>query len=146
MAERKIVIVDLDGTLADVSHRLPYIRGRRKNWKRFFQLMHEDKPVAIVRDWVRKLSAEFEIVIITGRPDVYRKVTEEWLRQFEVPYDHIFMRQPGDHRPDYIVKRELLNKLDRSRVAFVIDDRREVCDMFRSCGLKVFQVRAGEEY
>ena len=32
------------------------------------------------------------------------------------------------------------------RHAFIIDDRPTVCDMFRSCGMRVFQVAVGTEY
>jgi hypothetical protein len=46
---RPIVIVDIDGTVADVHHRLHHIQGRgRKNWKRFFESMDYDTPIASV--------------------------------------------------------------------------------------------------
>lgn len=137
----KIVLVDMDGTLADVSHRLHFIRGK-KNWKQFFRAMDQDPPVTTVVEWVQKLAEDHDIVIVTGRPEDYVKNTEAWLQKFGVPYSRILMRRNGDHRPDHIVKKELLAQVDCSRVAFVIDDRPSVCDMWRDCGLKVYQVRA----
>lgn len=144
-SQRKIVLVDMDGTLSDVSHRIHHIRGK-KNWKQFFRLMDQDPPVAAVVDWVRNLAEDHEIVIVTGRPDDFRRNTEDWLKRYAVPYSRLLMRRSGDHRPDHVVKKELLERVDKHNVAFVIDDRPTVCDMWRGCGLKVYQVRVGEEY
>jgi phosphoglycolate phosphatase-like HAD superfamily hydrolase len=144
--EKPIVIVDMDGTLADVSHRLHHLSSPKKNWKRFFALMDEDPPSEIVLRWVRNLSPDYEVVIVTGRPDQYRTNTEQWLDRHDVTYSRIFMRRSGDHRPDHVVKKELLDEIGRNRVAFIIDDRPTVCDMFRSCGMRVFQVAVGTEY
>jgi hypothetical protein len=136
--QRKIVIVDMDGTLADVSHRLPHLYGPKKNWEKFFALMDADPPSTVIVDWVKNLSPDYEVVIVTGRPERFNK--------HNVPYSRILMRRSGDHRPDYVVKKELLNQVGQDRVAFVIDDRPTVCDMWRSCGLRVFPITYGPEY
>ncbi len=143
---RDLVLVDMDGTLADVTHRLHYIKSAKKDWKRFFQCMHEDPPNQVVMEWVRNLAPEYRVVIVTGRPDLYRQQTIDWLARHDVCYDAILMRREGDHRPDYVVKKEVLGSVDRERVAFVIDDRPNVCDMWRECGLRTIQVSAGESY
>ncbi len=125
-----------------------YIRqaGRRKDWKAFFAAMHRDPPIAEIADWVRQLASDHRIVIMTGRPEQYRRVTIAWLERFAIPWDELYMRPVGDHRPDYIVKREMLNALGeaRNRVEFVIDDRPAVCDMWRQAGLKCHQVGTGD--
>jgi phosphoglycolate phosphatase-like HAD superfamily hydrolase len=141
---RKSVIVDMDGTLADVRHRLHYLEGRRKNWKSFFAHMHKDPPNPEIVDMVRKLARDHEIVVVSGRPDTYQQVTEAWLRRYQVPYQEIHMRPAGDHRPDHIVKREILDRLlgAGKKIDLVIDDRPSVCDMWRECGLKVHQVKS----
>lgn len=143
---RDLVLVDMDGTLADVTHRLHHIKGAQKNWKSFFQYMHEDPPHDIVLAWVRNLAPEYRVVIVTGRPDTYRQQTIEWLTRHDVKYDAILMRPSGDHRPDYVVKKELLGSVNKDRVAFVIDDRPNVCDMWRDCGLRTIQLSMGESY
>jgi FMN phosphatase YigB (HAD superfamily) len=143
---RKIVIVDMDGTLADVSHRLHFLNGPKKNWKQFFAGMDDDPPSTVVVDWVRNLSPDYEVVIVTGRPDKYHTNTESWLRKHGIEFSRIIMRRSGDHRPDYVVKKELLDEVGRERVAFVIDDRPSVCDMWRALGLRVYQVAIGAEY
>ncbi len=40
----KIVIFDIDGTLADNSHRQHFLEGGKKDWKGFFDAMVDDQP------------------------------------------------------------------------------------------------------
>ncbi len=145
---RPIVLVDMDGTLADVRHRLHHIRqtGRKKDWKRFFAEMDADTPITDVVKWVRGLSPEHRIMIVTGRPEKFRPNTIDWLKRFDITWNDIFMRRNGDHRPDYVVKKEILESLGeaRERIVLVIDDRPSVCDMWRTEGLNCHQV-AGDE-
>lgn len=145
----RIVIVDMDGTLSDVGHRLHHIKGPgRKNWNEFFERMDQDPPNDEVVNMVREYANEHEIVIITGRPETYRQNTIDWLERNGVPFSRLYMRPSRNRRPDYVVKKEILDSLgpEKDRVALVIDDRPSVCDMWRACGLKVHQVETGEAY
>ena len=56
------------------------------------------------------------------------------------------MRTLGDMRKDSIVKQELYeqNILGKFNVSFILDDRQQVVDMWRSLGLTVFQVAEGD--
>lgn len=140
-----IVIVDMDGTLADVSHRLHFIKGPgRKNWPAFFEHMDQDPPNAAIVHAVNNYATNHEIVIVTGRPAKYRRNTVDWLHRYSVPFSRLYMRPGGDHRPDHVVKKEIFTSLgaDRFRVMLVIDDRPAVCDMWRACGLEVQQVES----
>jgi len=144
---KDIVIVDIDGTLSDVQHRLHFLKGPgKKDWKRFFEHAPSDPLVEIVVRWVKNLAPEYTAILITGRPEDYRRDTEQWLQQHGIGYSRLLMRHAGDRRPDTVVKRELLEQVGRARVAFVIDDRAAVCDMYRECGMRVFQVSSGESY
>ena len=42
--ERDTVICDIDGTIADNSHRQHYLEGKR-DWKSFFEGIENDKPI-----------------------------------------------------------------------------------------------------
>lgn len=141
---RPLVLVDMDGTLADVEHRVHHVRGRgKKNWPAFFRGMTKDKPNAVVAEWVKNLRPEYTIVILSGRPSSYARDTVQWLKKHKIPFDHLLMRREGDHRPDHIVKKELMATLPKRQIAFVIDDRASVCRMWRDEGLRVFQVAEG---
>lgn len=144
-SRRPIVFVDVDGTLADVRHRLHHIRGSaRKNWKAFFEAMDRDTPIASTVAWVHSLAEMHDIVIITGRPEHYRKRTIAWLKKNKVPFSDIFMRPDGDHRPDYEVKKEALARWPKSRIKLVIEDRPPVCEMWLREGIRCVLVQSDE--
>lgn len=142
---RKVVIVDMDGTLADAAHRLHHIRSRPKNWKAFFEGMDRDPLIPVVADWVRALAADHDIAIVTGRPAEYADRSTAWLRKHDIPFVQLFLRRSGDHRPDYVAKEDLLRVIPPERIAFAIDDREPVCAMWKRNGVRCFLVSSGEE-
>jgi hypothetical protein len=146
MASKSYVIVDIDGTIADVRHRLHHIHGAaRKNWKAFFEAMTRDEPIPNMLDYVRQLSQKHGILIVTGRPENYRDRTERWLRKHKVPYENLFMRRSGDHRPDYEAKAAVLKEFPPEQIVMAIDDRPPVCEMWESYGIKCMHVQSDQE-
>ncbi len=141
---RKIVLVDMDGTLSDCRHREHYIRGRRKNWLAFFSGMSQDPPHASIVELTRRLAADHNIAIVTGRPQQYLHDTIAWLERSAIRFSWLYMRRTGDHRPDYVVKREMLDRIPREKIVFVLDDREPVCNMWTRAGLTCYRVQEGE--
>lgn len=137
------VIVDIDGTIADVRHRLHYIQSRkRKNWPGFFASMDKDTPIENMVEYVRKLAADHRILIVTGRPERYRAPTERWLGTHGIPYQELYMRRNGDHRPDYESKAEVLRNFHRKQIVLAIDDRPPVCDMWEKNGVRCMRIQS----
>jgi predicted kinase len=129
-------LVDIDGTVADVQHRLHLL----PDWAAFFGAMEQDPPIQPVIDIVNRLSVTDRIVFVSGRPEEYRTVTLDWLRRQHVMFDALFMRPSGDYRPDHVVKAELLAQIrERFDVQAVIDDRPSVVEMWRREGLVCLQ-------
>lgn len=142
----KYVIVDIDGTIADVRHRLHHIKGpKKKNWKAFFEEMYRDEPITDRLEQVRELSSKHQILIVTGRPEQYRAQTERWLQRHKVPYEKLYMRKNGDHRPDYEAKQAVLDEIDPKQIVLAIDDRPPVCKMWERHGIKCQRVASDEE-
>lgn len=56
------------------------------------------------------------------------------------------MRRAGDHRPDDIVKREILDQMraDGWRPVMAFDDRARVVKMWREAGIPCAQVAEGD--
>jgi len=145
MNAKKIVIFDIDGTLADNNHRQYFVSDGRKEWDKFFSLMGDDLPVLPVIELCQALFASdnYEIQIFSGRPERYRRLTEQWLAWNSVP---LSMRKDGDYRPDAEVKEEMLLKLEKEgkQIAFVVDDRKPVVEMWRKHGIVCLQCAEGK--
>jgi predicted kinase len=138
------VIFDIDGTLADIEHRLHYVRNGKKNWDQFFAEMHLDGVVGPIKRLAQQLvGTDDHIVICTGRPEKYRGVTEYWLFQNDIPCDRLYMRPDNDTRPDHVIKRQILAGMreDGYEPYLVIDDRQSVVDMWREEGLTCLQAK-----
>lgn len=152
--DRPIVLVDLDGTLADGRHREHFVNGEQKDWTSYFAACGEDGYIDITCRWVSKLAEDHCLCLVSGRPDNWWKETSIWLMKsgwedvrLRLCFDHIFMRSAGDKRPDVLVKADILKLLPKEKIAFVIDDRPSVVRMWRENGLRVIPVRgACEEF
>lgn len=169
----RAVIVDIDGTLANGDHRKIYVSGicfncfkgkiydgsiscdicqgtgkLKKNWQKYFSLIHSDTPIRPVVEWVKSLKDEgYYVVIVSGRGMENARVTEDQLEEFGVPYDRLFMRNAGDAREDSIIKKEILDAIRPNiEIAFAIDDRPRVIRMWRENGIKVYDVGDGIEF
>lgn len=136
-------IFDIDGTLANIDHRLHYLYGGSPDrWDAFFGAMDDDTIVEPVRDLLLCVRAAGKpVVLCSGRPDNYRAVTEAWLTRNGVEYDALYMRPEGDTRADHIMKAHLLRGMreDGYEPFIVIDDRQSVVDMWRENGLTCLQ-------
>lgn len=143
----KAIIIDLDGTLCDVSHRVHFVKESPPSWLSFFDACTYDTPNPAVAALVDMASsAGYQIIYVSGRPATHRAQTEEWLKAncFD-GYTALLMRPAGDYRPDQIVKRELYEAhiAGKYEVLFTVDDRDQVVKMWRSLGLTCFQVAEG---
>ena len=141
---RPVVVVDMDGTIADASRReAKFLRRKKKDWPGFFRDMENDPPIKEVLARVHELSKRHDIVILTGRPEKYRPQTESWLQQHKVKPMEVLMRRTGDSRPDFEAKGALMRDLlERRTVAMALDDREPVCDSYRELGVYVVQIQS----
>jgi predicted kinase len=127
------IIVDLDGTLATMANRGPYDTAKCETDE--------------VNEVVRSIAAHHEhVLLMSGRSDEFRPHTERWLAANNIAYTALHMRAAHDVRKDAIVKRELFDAhvAGKWNVAFVLDDRDQVVDMWRDLGLTCLQVAPGD--
>jgi len=151
-----IYIFDIDGTISDATHRLHYLQTHPIDWTSFFKAAAADSPVYPMIAIAQALDKQHHrISVITGRSDEIREITERWMNLFRMPFNDLLMRKEGDHRPDTVVKSELLDRLlkpraaagDPSHVSVVrgaFEDRRSVVDMWRARGVRALQVAEGD--
>jgi hypothetical protein len=120
---RPLAVVDIDGVLADVGHRLHHLERRPKDWKGFFASARSDPPHPQGLALAAELAEDHDVVLLTGRPEHCRADTEAWMAEHGVAYDLLVMRPPGNRRAAAEVKVGLLGLLAADReVAVVVDD------------------------
>jgi hypothetical protein len=120
-----LAVVDVDGVVADVRHRLHHLEGRR-SWRAFFAAADQDGLLAEGAALVRDLATEHDIVWLTGRPEWLRQTTRDWLAEHELPGEEIHLRPHHDYRPAPLFKVETLRQLAPRGIAAVVDDDDEV--------------------
>lgn len=141
------VIFDVDGTLANIDHRLHYIQDGARDWDSFFSQAIADTPNMPVVDLLNMLRVNEQlhgspkIIVVTGRPADYADLTRLWLAKHNITYEELHTRASKDYRNDAIIKREILHELqERYNILFTVDDRQRVVDMWRDEGLMCMQV------
>lgn len=159
----KAIIFDIDGTLANLDHRLRHILKEPKDWDSFYRDIDKDQPIAPITllcyslfamkelDKMFGYESEFQVVFCTGRPETYRAKTMAWLERYVLIESNpalvkLYMRKEGDFRPDAKVKEEMISqiKADGFEPFLVFEDRLRVVDMWRRHGVQCCQVAPGD--
>ncbi len=133
------VVLDLDGVLADVRHRLHHVSGRPRDWDAFFAAAPRDAalPQGVARA-VRAAAEGHRVLYLTGRPERCRADTAQWLDGHGLPAGELHMRSDTDRRPARLVKVGVLRRLSqRLDIRAVVDDDAAVVDAVRALGLPV---------
>jgi phosphoglycolate phosphatase-like HAD superfamily hydrolase len=143
----KAYLFDIDGTLADCSHRLHHILSDPKDWRSFFAGCAGDQPIMHIIELARTLGTVpgRSIVYVSGRSDECRQQTTDWLFRHHLPAGPLYMRKAGDHRDDDVIKLELLEQLRGHgyEPVMAFDDRNRVVAAWRSAGIPCAQVADG---
>ena len=153
--DKKIVIFDLDGTLALIDKRraISTKDNGKMDWDIFFNPdnIDLDIPNTPVVKMAQMLDSQgFNIVIFSGRSNRTRTATKNWLTKHNVPFNDfdLHMRPTSDDwhfMKDSTLKQIWLDTVvDKDDVFAVFDDRQQVVDMWRENGLTCFQVADGD--
>ena len=102
--QRPLVVLDIDGVLADVRHRLHHLASRPKDWDGFFAAAKDDDVLAVGAEFARQATTTHDIVYLTGRPERLRAATQGWLDKHGLPPGPLIMRGNDDRRPSADVK------------------------------------------
>lgn len=150
------VIVDIDGTLLDISHRehllWPHVlpdgsyKPSGPHWDDFHAAAVNDMPYnKIVRLSNALFLGGLSVVLCTGRGEETRVVTQDVLEEHNIYWDYLYMRPVGDPRKDALVKRDMLHTIRAFRdPLFAIEDKKEVIEMYHKEGIRCIQVKHGD--
>lgn len=142
----------MDGTLCDVRSIRHHLEanpasGLKRNFHAFHAASIECPAHPQVAALARELSAAgLRIVITTAREAKWSFHTALWLRDLDIEYDAMLMRENGDFRPDADVKRALVPQLfARYTPVAAVDDRDDIIEVWRESGIPTVKVtEAGE--
>jgi len=142
--KQRALIIDIDHTLADPTHREWLFNMEPKDW----DLIHQNASLDKVNEWCKNIVVNYhklgyKILFITGRNEKYYGQTHDWLTN-NLPIDILFtlhMRKDNDLRQDFVVKEEIYMKdvVEYYDVEFAVDDKQSVIDMWRRNGLTALQ-------
>ena len=137
-APRALAVIDIDGVLADVRHRVRHLDKRPKDWGSFFRAAGQDPPLAEGIDAARRLAEVYEVVYLSGRPEHLRKDTVAWFARHGLPEGELHLRPRNDFRPAREFKVAMLRRFtDRAPVALLVDDDPDVLEAARTAGFDV---------
>ena len=136
-------IVDVDGTLVDVTGARHYVVPGLPGW-----LGHKDYDkfhkasiwcplIQSTVDLVNSLHREnVAILVVTARKERWRSLTRDHI-QDAVPYRRIYMRADGDDRPDPAVKGDILRRIRAEgwTVTHAIDDNPSIIELWQMEGI-----------
>jgi hypothetical protein len=149
---KDIILCDLDGTLAEISHRLHLVKTDRPNWDEFYDSCDLDSVNMWCREvlssWLNPLMPWRKVFIVSARRQHLYKKTMRWLSTNQVEFSKLILVRPdGNHEEDQELKRRWLHQSGlKDRILLVIDDRSKVCKMWREEGLTCLQCADWEEY
>lgn len=132
----RFVILDLDNCISDDEWRLPAILWHHEDFAKRFHIYHQHAGNDKLGNG-HLFSAQPPIIIITGRPIMYWKLTVRWLQQHRVPYFGLYMRPNGGEglsAPE--LKCHLLHRFLYSSgatpgdIVCAYDDRKDVVEMY----------------
>ena len=118
-----IVVFDIDGVLADATHRQHFVSQRPKDWDAFFAAVGDDAVIEAGRARLLAAAADSEVVLVSGRPERTRTATLRWLADHGMGTPRLILRADSDYRPAPVVKAELLASLEKGGdIRAIIDD------------------------
>ena len=138
-----IVMVDLEGTLSDHSHRLSVLRhatqGDDKNreaWKNYYKGLPDDEPrhevVKAVRLWAQ--DQDKRILVYSTRFQNKYQHEEVWLRGHEL-WEHVELLQRQQTKEERSIPGPQLVAIWASewKPDILVDDREDVRDLVEKC-------------
>lgn len=143
------IIVDMDGTLADVSGIRHYVKKpmNEKNFDAFHAASIFAPANEMVVTMVRQArAAGVFIYVVTARRSQWERTTRAWLEKHDVPYDALCMRGNKDPRKDHEVKKDILDRIREHHTPILaIDDNPSIIELWTSENILTHHVPGWED-
>lgn len=130
--KQSAIVIDLDGTLVDSSHREPYD----------YEKIMDDKVIMPVADMMggNYLNIFSRInIILTGRSNDCFEKTVQWLTSKGLRIHRAIFNEDKENQVVFKEK-EIKKLMEEYNILYCIDDNPEVVKMFKSLGLKAYSI------
>jgi hypothetical protein len=119
-----VLVVDIDGVIADASAHQHFLNGENQKWEEFFEAAIDSQVFREGRELVKSLAVSTPIFLMTARPSYLLEKTVFWLKENKISWDALLMREEKDDRSSPEVKLDLLSDLIESgyKPKFALDD------------------------
>jgi hypothetical protein len=129
-----LAILDIDGVVADVRHRLHHLERKPKDWMAFFRAADADQPIPEGLELAARMARDHELVWLSGRPEWSAPMTARWLAEQGLPTTEMHLRPHRDYRPARLFKLGVLRRLASRQIVAFVDDDAEVVEAARAAG------------
>jgi uncharacterized HAD superfamily protein len=135
-------IFDVDGTLANVDPYLHLVRGSNRDYEAFHEASIGALPnIEVVQMLNNAVSDRHAILVVTSRKEKYRGLTSMWMAINNIRSHALFMRSDEDNRPDYEVKKDILDKINKHwTVLHAVDDNPNVIRLWEDNGISTTKI------
>jgi hypothetical protein len=123
------VLFDLDSTARNTRHRWHLAPvAPDTNWDPYALACADDLPIEGTLALARLLYPAHQVHFCSGSNACSRQVTLDWLGRHRVPYDAVYQRPTGDHRPNLEVKVGYIQSLRAAgtEVVLAVEDHPDV--------------------
>lgn len=140
---KKVIVVDIDGTLTDTTHRDKY--AEENDFDTFNSLCLKDRPYLVMIDLIKKHQEEgCEIHAYSGRSSLYQEKTIEYFEKLGLEFDLIKTRNEGNLIPSKNLKGSWIQKNiinEGKELVAVYEDDDKVISALRNKGYNVIDVK-----
>lgn len=143
-----VVLLDLDGVVADAAHRQTFLHREQPDWAGFYAGVAADGVIAAGRALAASVSAKLPVLILTGRIDEVADATQEWLDGNGIRWDMLICRPAHEdddsrHAVDYKRDEIVLLREFGFDPQLAADDNRKIVAMYEEAGIPTLYVPSG---
>jgi len=145
VAPGKVVLVDIDGVIADARERMQGIETGRHRWPDFFKTVGDDELIGEVAHLLELISSDFIIVLLSARPLNSQNTTIEWLHRHKVRWDLMILRATSSmQRPAHYKRHRTRELRERGfEPVFSLEDDPRNVEMYREEGVPCLYIHSG---
>lgn len=154
---KKIIISDIDGTLANNDQRECYLRENPINLNEYYKACADDSPIQQNINLLKFLinNYDFGIILLTERPLNFIEPTKTWLLNHFTEYiglgmlaykESFYTHKSSEAKKHYLLNKVCQdNKISFDQIVFAIDSNPKVVEMYNEFGLNAFQSKVLED-